>query len=35
VQTPQPVRLAVPGKEPTKVLSLPKEIWRMVDFIFK
>jgi len=32
---PYPVRYATPAKEPTKVLSLPKELWRMVDYIFK
>jgi len=39
VNTPSPVRFAtpasaVPGKE-SKVLSVPKELWRIVDYIFR
>jgi hypothetical protein len=29
------VRTSLPTKEPTAVLSLPKEIWRMVDYLYK
>jgi len=32
---PYPVRFAPPDKQPVKVLSIPKELWRLVDYIFR
>ena len=34
-QTPAPIRSSLPTKEASQVLSLPKEIWRMVDHLFR
>ena len=34
VNTPSPVRFGLPTKEVSQVLSLPKEIWRMVDALY-
>jgi len=35
VNTPSPVRDSVPTRDASQVLSLPKEIWRMVDFLYR
>lgn len=29
------MRVSLPTNDPTQVLSIPKEIWRMVDYLFK
>lgn len=34
VKSPTPVRFTSPTARPSKVLSLPKEIWRVVDYLY-